>query len=153
MTSRFGKTYSRKGGDGASKFDEVLSTKRGTLSTKWGDTKYKAKVGSKRGLGPKNDACPEVFKRPRAGGDEDPFGFDSDEESKPVSSRTDLCRDAHCFFSELNGTWSCVFLFHSHMFNSQNLFILAEFFSQTENALFHLVMSSCDNAGSAPPRF
>ncbi|XP_069016020.1 LOW QUALITY PROTEIN: wings apart-like protein homolog [Embiotoca jacksoni] len=90
MTSRFGKTYSRKGGEGTSKFDEVLSTKRGTLSTKWGDTKYKAKVGSKRDGAPKNDSVLEVYKRPRPCGDgfEDPFGFDSDEESKPVSSRS-----------------------------------------------------------------
>ncbi|XP_034005539.1 wings apart-like protein homolog [Trematomus bernacchii] len=90
MTSRFGKTYSRKGGEGTSKFDEVLSTKRGTLSTKWGDTTYKAKVGSKRAGAPKNDSVLEVYKRPRPSGDgmEDPFGFDSDEESKPVSSRS-----------------------------------------------------------------
>ncbi|XP_074477182.1 wings apart-like protein homolog isoform X2 [Sebastes fasciatus] len=90
MTSRFGKTYSRKGGEGTSKFDEVLSTKRGTLSTKWGDTKYKAKVGSKRVGAPKNDSVLEVYKRPRPceDGTEDPFGFDSDEESKPVSSRS-----------------------------------------------------------------
>jgi len=89
MTSRFGKTYSRKGGEGTSKFDEVLSTKRGTLSTKWGDTTYKAKVGAKRAGAPKNDSVLEVYKRPRpsADGFEDPFGFDSDEESKPVSSR------------------------------------------------------------------
>uniref|UniRef100_A0A7N6AB56 Wings apart-like protein homolog n=1 Tax=Anabas testudineus TaxID=64144 RepID=A0A7N6AB56_ANATE len=89
MTSRFGKTYSRKGGEGTSKFDEVLSTKRGTLSTKWGDTTYKAKVGSKRVGVPKSDSLLEVYKRPRSCGDglEDPFGFDSDEESKPVSSR------------------------------------------------------------------
>ncbi|KAF3853088.1 hypothetical protein F7725_013776 [Dissostichus mawsoni] len=86
MTSRFGKTYSRKGGEGTSKFDEVLSTKRGTLSTKWGDTTYKAK----RAGAPKNDSILEVYKRPRPSGDgmEDPFGFDSDEESKPVSSRS-----------------------------------------------------------------
>lgn len=90
MTSRFGKTYSRKGGEGTSKFDEVLSTKRGTLSTKWGDTTYKAKVGSKRGGAPKTDSVLGVFKRPRPSGDglDDPFGFDSDEESKPVSSRS-----------------------------------------------------------------
>ncbi|XP_068161950.1 wings apart-like protein homolog [Antennarius striatus] len=88
MTSRFGKTYSRKGGEGTSKFDEVLSTKRGTLSTKWGDTTYKAKVCSKRAFAPKNDSAQGVYKKPRPSGDgEDPFGFDSDEESKPVSSR------------------------------------------------------------------
>lgn len=89
MTSRFGKTYSRKGGEGTSKFDEVLSTKRGTLSTKWGDTTYKAKVGSKRPSATKNVSVLDVSKKPRPSDDglEDPFGFDSDEESKPVSSR------------------------------------------------------------------
>ncbi|KAF7657945.1 hypothetical protein LDENG_00019180 [Lucifuga dentata] len=90
MTSRFGKTYSRKGGEGTSKFDEVLSNKKATLSTKWGETTYKAKVGSKRIGAPKNDSVLEVYKRPRPCSDglEDPFGFDSDEESKPVSSRS-----------------------------------------------------------------
>ncbi|XP_061562141.1 wings apart-like protein homolog isoform X2 [Phycodurus eques] len=89
MTSRFGKTYSRKGGVGPSKFDEVVSTKRGTLSTKWGDTTYKARVGSKRAGAPKGPSAPGAHKRARPGGDgsDDPFGFDSDEESKPVSSR------------------------------------------------------------------
>ncbi|XP_061563637.1 wings apart-like protein homolog [Cololabis saira] len=90
MTSRFGKTYSRKGGEGTSKFDEVLSTKRGTLSTKWGDTTFKAKVGSKRVSVPWSEPTVEVSKRPRPSEDglEDPFGFDSDDESKPVSSRS-----------------------------------------------------------------
>ncbi|XP_054624460.1 wings apart-like protein homolog [Dunckerocampus dactyliophorus] len=90
MTSRFGKTYSRKGGEGTSKFDEVLSTKRGTLSTKWGDTTYKAKVGSKRAGAPYSASVLDVHKRARPSGDgsDDPFGFDSDEESKPVSSRS-----------------------------------------------------------------
>uniref|UniRef100_H3CB43 WAPL cohesin release factor b n=1 Tax=Tetraodon nigroviridis TaxID=99883 RepID=H3CB43_TETNG len=89
MTSRFGKTYSRKGGEGTSKFDEVLATKRGTLSTKWGDTTYKAKVSSKRVGAPKSDSV-LAGKRPRSSGPglDDPFGFDSDEESKPVSSRS-----------------------------------------------------------------
>lgn len=90
MTSRFGKTYSRKGGEGTSKFDEVLATKRGTLSTKWGDTTYKAKVSSKRVGAPKSDSVLAGNKRPRTSGPgpDDPFGFDSDEESKPVSSRS-----------------------------------------------------------------
>lgn len=48
MTSRFGKTYSRKGGNGSSKFDEVFSNKRTTLSTKWGETTFMAKLGQKR---------------------------------------------------------------------------------------------------------
>lgn len=89
MTSRFGKTYSRKGGDGSSKFDEVLSNKRATLSTKWGETTYKAKVGSKR-PGLKTSEVAEQPKRPRVSDEssEDPFGFDSDEESKPVTSRS-----------------------------------------------------------------
>lgn len=103
MTSRFGKTYSRKGGESTSKFDEVLSTKRGTLSTKWGDTKYKAKVGSKRAAGPKLDSALEVFKRPRGGGGDDPFGFDSDEESKPVSSRV---KSAEKPALETNSSWA-----------------------------------------------
>lgn len=90
MTSRFGKTYSRKaGGDGSSKFDEVLSNKRATLSTKWGETTYKAQLGSKR-PGLKVDQA-DRNKRPKHvedDGSEDPFGFDSDEESKPVTSRS-----------------------------------------------------------------
>lgn len=88
MTSRFGKTYSRKTGDGSSKFDEVLSNKRATLSTKWGETTYKAQLGSKR-PGLKTDKADRT-KRPKLtkdDGSEDPFGFDSDEESKPVTSR------------------------------------------------------------------
>lgn len=90
MTSRFGKTYSRKAGDTTSKFDEVLSSRRGTLSTKWGATTYKAKVGSKRTGAPNSDWIQEVSKRPcpSADGLDDPFGFDSDDESKPVSSRS-----------------------------------------------------------------
>uniref|UniRef100_A0A9R1SR94 Wings apart-like protein homolog n=2 Tax=Cyprinus carpio TaxID=7962 RepID=A0A9R1SR94_CYPCA len=89
MTSRFGKTYSRRGGDGTSKFDEVLSNKRATLSTKWGETTYKAKVGAKR-PGLKNEATDQT-KRPKVSdgdGSEDPFGFDSDDESRPVTSRS-----------------------------------------------------------------
>ncbi|KAM5140968.1 wings apart-like protein homolog isoform 2-T2 [Mantella aurantiaca] len=88
MTSRFGKTYSRKGGNGSSKFDEVFSNKRTTLSTKWGETTFVAKVGQKR-----QNHKPEVTdarKKPKIDDDdltEDPFGFDSDEESKPVSSK------------------------------------------------------------------
>ncbi|KAK3529375.1 hypothetical protein QTP70_029486 [Hemibagrus guttatus] len=88
MTSRIVKTYSRKAGDGTSKFDEVLSNKRATLSTKWGETTYKAQLGSKR-PGMKADR-PDRTKKPKMvedDGSEDPFGFDSDDESKPVSSR------------------------------------------------------------------
>ena len=87
MASRFGKTYSRKGREANSKFDEVFSNKKATLSTKWGETTYKAQLGSKRpALKPE---VVELPKRPRIEDDdssEDPFGFDSDEESKPVSS-------------------------------------------------------------------
>ncbi|KAL2101955.1 hypothetical protein ACEWY4_003716 [Coilia grayii] len=90
MTSRFYKTYSRKGGDGTSKFDEVFSNKK-TMSTKWGETTYRAKVTSKRpGL---STGASELSKRSRLADDDssdDPFGFDSDDESKPkpVSSRS-----------------------------------------------------------------
>ncbi|XP_069466867.1 wings apart-like protein homolog [Ambystoma mexicanum] len=85
MTSRFGKTYSRKGGDGSSKFDEVFSSKRTTHSTKWGETTFMAKVGQKR---PIFKPVPEIPKKPKVDVEitEDPFGFDSDEESAPVSS-------------------------------------------------------------------
>lgn len=87
MTSRFGKTYSRKGGNGSSKFDEVFSNKRTTLSTKWGETTFMAKLGQKRSS-VKPDIS-EVPKRPKIEDEvtEDPFGFDSDEESLPVSSK------------------------------------------------------------------
>ncbi|NXI46749.1 WAPL protein, partial [Galbula dea] len=87
MTSRFGKTYSRKGGNGSSKFDEVFSNKRTTLSTKWGETTFMAKLGQKRpGVKPE---ISEVPKKPKVEDEvtEDPFGFDSDEESLPVSSK------------------------------------------------------------------
>ncbi|XP_009869598.1 PREDICTED: wings apart-like protein homolog [Apaloderma vittatum] len=87
MTSRFGKTYSRKGGNGSSKFDEVFSNKRTTLSTKWGETTFMAKLGQKR-PSVKADLS-EVPKKPKVEDEvtEDPFGFDSDEESLPVSSK------------------------------------------------------------------
>uniref|UniRef100_A0A6Q2X5F0 Wings apart-like protein homolog n=1 Tax=Esox lucius TaxID=8010 RepID=A0A6Q2X5F0_ESOLU len=91
MTSRFGKTYSRKGGEANSKFDEVFSNKKATLSTKWGETTYKAQLGSKR-LTQKPEIV-ELPKRPRIEDDdssEDPFGFDSDDESKPVASHSVL---------------------------------------------------------------
>uniref|UniRef100_A0A673LLA5 Wings apart-like protein homolog n=1 Tax=Sinocyclocheilus rhinocerous TaxID=307959 RepID=A0A673LLA5_9TELE len=88
MTSRFSKTYTRKGGEASSKFDEVFSNKKATLSTKWGETTYKAQLGVKRPLF--KPEVPELTKRPRFDDDdssEDPFGFDSDDESKTVTSR------------------------------------------------------------------
>uniref|UniRef100_A0A8D1ATL6 WAPL cohesin release factor n=1 Tax=Sus scrofa TaxID=9823 RepID=A0A8D1ATL6_PIG len=87
MTSRFGKTYSRKGGNGSSKFDEVFSNKRTTLSTKWGETTFMAKLGQKR-PNFKPD-IQEVPKKPKMEEENtgDPFGFDSDDESLPVSSK------------------------------------------------------------------
>ncbi|XP_058527916.1 wings apart-like protein homolog isoform X3 [Ochotona princeps] len=87
MTSRFGKTYSRKGGNGSSKFDEVFSNKRTTLSTKWGETTFMAKLGQKR-PNCKPD-IQEMPKRPKVEEENtgDPFGFDSDDESLPVSSK------------------------------------------------------------------
>eukprot|EP00063_Salmo_salar_P035388 XP_014010223.1 PREDICTED: wings apart-like protein homolog isoform X2 [Salmo salar] len=89
MTSRFGKTYSRKGGEANSKFDEVFSNKKATLSTKWGETTYKAQLGSKRPL--QKPEVVKLLKRPRIEDDdssEDPFGFDSDDESNPVTSHS-----------------------------------------------------------------
>lgn len=82
MTSRFGKTYNRKGGEANSKFEEVFSNRRPTLTTRWGETTYKAQLGTKRSL-VKADVS-ELSKRPRledSDSEEDPFGFDSDEES------------------------------------------------------------------------
>ncbi|XP_070697005.1 wings apart-like protein homolog [Pempheris klunzingeri] len=89
MTSRFGKTYNRKGGEANSKFEEVFSNKKPTLTTKWGETTYKAQLGAKRPL-LKPDVS-ELPKRPRledSDSEEDPFGFDSDDESKTVTSHS-----------------------------------------------------------------
>uniref|UniRef100_A0A667ZBF5 Wings apart-like protein homolog n=1 Tax=Myripristis murdjan TaxID=586833 RepID=A0A667ZBF5_9TELE len=89
MTSRFGKTYNRKGGEANSKFEEVFSNKKPTLTTKWGETTYKAQLGAKRPL--LKPEVPELPKRPRledSDSDEDPFGFDSDDESKTVTSHS-----------------------------------------------------------------
>ncbi|KAK1793438.1 hypothetical protein P4O66_011427 [Electrophorus voltai] len=88
MTSRFSKTYTRKGGEANSKFEEVFANKKATLSTKWGETTYKAQLGTKRPTF--KPEPPELVKRPRLEDDDscdDPFGFDSDDESKTVSSR------------------------------------------------------------------
>lgn len=89
MTSRFGKTYNRKGGEANSKFEEVFSNKKPTLTTKWGETTYKAQLGAKRPM-LKQDVT-ELPKRPRledSDSEEDPFGFDSDDESKTVTSNS-----------------------------------------------------------------
>ncbi|CAK6967118.1 wings apart-like protein homolog [Scomber scombrus] len=89
MTSRFGKTYNRKGGEANSKFEEVFSNKKPTLTTKWGETTYKAQLGAKRPLLKQEVA--ELPKRPRledSDSEEDPFGFDSDDESKTVTSHS-----------------------------------------------------------------
>uniref|UniRef100_A0AAV2JM61 WAPL domain-containing protein n=1 Tax=Knipowitschia caucasica TaxID=637954 RepID=A0AAV2JM61_KNICA len=62
-----------------------------TLSTKWGDTTYKAQLGAKRPV-LKADVS-EISKRPRledSDSDQDPFGFDSDDESKTVTSHISL---------------------------------------------------------------
>lgn len=86
MTSRFGKTYNRKGGEANSKFEEVFSSRKPTLTTRWGETTYKAQLGAKRSL----ITCDvsELLKRPKledSDSEEDPFGFDSDDESKTVT--------------------------------------------------------------------
>lgn len=89
MTSRFGKTYNRKGGEANSKFEEVFSNKKPTLTTKWGETTYKAQLGAKRPL--LKQEVTELPKRPRledSDSEEDPFGFDSDDESKTVTSHS-----------------------------------------------------------------
>lgn len=89
MTSRFGKTYNRKGGEANSKFEEVFSNKKPTLTTRWGETTYKAQLGTKRPL-LKPDVS-ELSKRPRleeSDSEDDPFGFDSDDESKTTTSHS-----------------------------------------------------------------
>ncbi|XP_077469733.1 wings apart-like protein homolog [Stigmatopora argus] len=83
MTSRFSKTYNRKGGEANSKFEEVFSNRKPTLSTKWGETTYKAQLGAKR----PHSKSDEQSKRPRledSDSGDDPFGFDSDDESLRV---------------------------------------------------------------------
>ncbi|XP_028323827.1 wings apart-like protein homolog [Gouania willdenowi] len=87
MTSRFGKTYNRKGGEANSKFEEVFSNKKPSLSTKWGETTYKAQLGGKRPL--LNADVSDATKRPKLDDsdiEDDPFGFDSDDESQTVTS-------------------------------------------------------------------
>ncbi|XP_068183900.1 wings apart-like protein homolog [Antennarius striatus] len=89
MTSRFGKTYNRKGGEANSKFEEVFSNKKPTLTTRWGETTYKAQLGTKRPL--LKPEVNELSKRPRledSNSEEDPFGFDSDDESKTLTSQS-----------------------------------------------------------------
>ncbi|XP_017574832.1 wings apart-like protein homolog [Pygocentrus nattereri] len=103
MTSRFSKTYTRKGGEANSKFEEVFANKK-TLSTKWGETTYKAQLGTKRPT--YKSELPELVKRPRFEDDdssEDPFGFDSDEESKTVTSRGTPQLDTG---SDAAGSWN-----------------------------------------------
>uniref|UniRef100_A0A4W3GFX7 Wings apart-like protein homolog n=1 Tax=Callorhinchus milii TaxID=7868 RepID=A0A4W3GFX7_CALMI len=87
MTSRYGKTYSRKGGNSNSKFDEVFSGKRAKISTKWGETTFKAQVGQKRPNLKPEPVEPPKRQKVEEELSEDPFGFDSDDESLPVSSR------------------------------------------------------------------
>uniref|UniRef100_A0A3Q3KHG2 WAPL domain-containing protein n=1 Tax=Monopterus albus TaxID=43700 RepID=A0A3Q3KHG2_MONAL len=109
MTSRFGKTYNRKGGEANSKFEEVFSNKKPTLTTKWGETTYKAQLGAKKPL-LKPDLS-ELPKRPRledSNSEEDPFGFDSDDESKTVTSHTARCalKYVHYFCAQNSQTTS-----------------------------------------------
>ncbi|GCB76581.1 hypothetical protein scyTo_0019162 [Scyliorhinus torazame] len=87
MTSRYGKTYSKKGSASNSKFDELFSGKRAKISTKWGESTFKAQLSQKRPC-LKVEAV-EQPKRQKLEDEllEDPFGFDSDDDSLPVSSR------------------------------------------------------------------
>ncbi|KAB5561915.1 hypothetical protein PHYPO_G00011980 [Pangasianodon hypophthalmus] len=91
MTTKFSKTYTRKGGEANSKFEEVFGNRRATLSTKWGETTYKAQLGSRRPA--HTPATPEastLHKKPRLERDDeadDPFGFDSDDEEQSETSR------------------------------------------------------------------
>ncbi|XP_043535182.1 wings apart-like protein homolog isoform X2 [Chiloscyllium plagiosum] len=90
MTSRYGKTYSKKGSTSNSKFDEVFSGKRAKISTKWGESTFKAQLSQKR-----PNLKPEPMEQPKRQKLEDepledPFGFDSDDDSLPVSSRNPI---------------------------------------------------------------
>ncbi|XP_053365682.1 wings apart-like protein homolog [Clarias gariepinus] len=91
MTTKFSKTYTRKGGEANSKFEEVFGNRKATLSTKWGETTYKAQLGSRRPA--HTSTVPDtssLHKKPRLEHDDeedDPFGFDSDEEEQSKTSR------------------------------------------------------------------
>ncbi|XP_078284729.1 wings apart-like protein homolog isoform X3 [Rhinoraja longicauda] len=87
MTSRYGKTYSKKGSTGNSKFDEVFSGKRAKISTKWGETTFKAQLPQKRPNVKAEPIDPPKWQKIEDQLTEDPFGFDSDDDSLPVSSR------------------------------------------------------------------
>ncbi|XP_062863116.1 wings apart-like protein homolog [Trichomycterus rosablanca] len=93
MTSRFSKTYSRKGGEANSKFEEVFANRKATLSTKWGETTYKAQLGSKRLS--HSPSTPDILKKPRSldhdNSSEDPFSFDSDDELSSTSKKEETC--------------------------------------------------------------
>uniref|UniRef100_A0A8B9L0I6 Wings apart-like protein homolog n=1 Tax=Astyanax mexicanus TaxID=7994 RepID=A0A8B9L0I6_ASTMX len=114
MTSRFSKTYTRKGGEANSKFEEVFANKKATLSTKWGETTYKAQLGTKRPT--YKPEVSDMVKRPRFEEDddsEDPFGFDSDEESNTLkcfcetSSSLALALSAVTIYCVLNKMFNC----------------------------------------------
>lgn len=91
MTTKFSKTYTRKGGEANSKFEEVFGNRKATLTTKWGETTYKAQLGSRRPA--HTSTVPDtssLHKKPRLEHDDeedDPFGFDSDEEEQSKTSR------------------------------------------------------------------
>ncbi|XP_058255526.1 wings apart-like protein homolog isoform X2 [Hemibagrus wyckioides] len=91
MTTKFSKTYTRKGGEANSKFEEVFGNRKATLSTKWGETTYKAQLGSRRTAHtPATPDTSTLHKRPRLEHDDeadDPFGFDSDDEEQSETSR------------------------------------------------------------------
>lgn len=91
MTTKFSKTYTRKGGEANSKFEEVFGNRKATLSTKWGETTYKAQLGSRRPAhSPATPNASALHKKPRLERDDDaddPFGFDSDEEGRSDASR------------------------------------------------------------------
>ncbi|XP_026999913.2 wings apart-like protein homolog isoform X1 [Tachysurus fulvidraco] len=89
MTTKFSKTYTRKGGEANSKFEEVFGNRKATLSTKWGETTYKAQLGSRRPAHtlatPDTSALHKKLRLERDDEADDPFGFDSDEEQSETS--------------------------------------------------------------------
>lgn len=90
MTTKFSKTYTRKGGEANSKFEEVFGNRKATLSTKWGETTYKAQLGTRRPAHtPATPDTSTLHKKPRLEHDDeadDPFGFDSDDEEQSETS-------------------------------------------------------------------
>lgn len=88
MTTKFSKTYTRKGGEANSKFEEVFGNRKAMLNTKWGETTYKAQLGSRRPAHtPDTSTLHKKARLERSDEADDPFGFDSDDEEQSEMSQ------------------------------------------------------------------